>query len=122
MIRLVLFPLLACLALPLAAQEEERPTAETARRSAAEAIGKQLTDPANPGQAQVSPLSSDGQTVKLCATSDARNTTGKYIGRDYWEVTLSADGKTVLETRNVTGLLSPCYGAKYKPFNEMLGE
>ncbi|MCV2888135.1 hypothetical protein [Ruegeria aquimaris] len=122
MIRLTALPLFACLALPLAAQEEERPAAEIARRSAAEAIGKQLADPANPGQARISPLTRAGETIRLCATSDARNSTGSYIGRDYWEVTLSADGKTVLETRNVTGLLSPCYGAKYKPFNEMLGQ
>ncbi|SDE18251.1 hypothetical protein [Ruegeria marina] len=122
MIRYAASLLLVCLALPLAAQEEERPTAETARRSAAEAIGKHLADPTNPGQARISPMAREGETIKFCATSDARNSSGTYIGRDYWEVTLSADGKTVLETRNVTGLLSPCYGAAYKPFKEMLGE
>ncbi|MCE8512784.1 hypothetical protein KBY22_08780 [Ruegeria pomeroyi] len=122
MIRLPALIVLASLALPLAAQEEKRPTPEIARRNAADAIGKKLANPANPGQARVSRLVKQGDTIKLCATSDARNARGTYIGRDYWEVTLSADGETVLRTRNVTGLLSHCYGADYKPFREMLGE
>ncbi|MCE8508579.1 hypothetical protein KBY28_08975 [Ruegeria pomeroyi] len=122
MIRLPALIAFACLALPLTAQEEKRPTPEIARQNAAEAIGERLANPANPGQARVSRLVKQGDTIKLCATSDARNARGTYIGRDYWEVTLSADGETVLRTRNVTGLLSHCYGADYKPFREMLGE
>jgi len=122
MIRLAALFVSMCLALPLAAQEEEPPTPETARRNAADAISEKLANPANPGQARVSRLIKDGETIRLCATSDARNARGTYIGRDYWEVTLSSDGKTVLRTRNVTGLLSHCYGAEYKPFKEMLEE
>lgn len=126
MTRIAALSLLCALAAaPLAAQEEpdaDLPLAERARATAAEAIGRVLTDPGNPGQAQVSPLVRSGEQILLCATTDARNRSGTYIGRDYWEVTLSSDGDRVERLRNVTGLLSPCYGADYQPFGRMLGQ
>lgn len=112
---------LALTAAPAAAQED-LPLDTLIRQNAAAAVARQMATPGNPGQAQVSQPVRAGQRIQLCATTDARNNSGSYIGRDYWEVTLSADGTEVLNTRNVTGLLSPCYGADYAPFRELLGQ
>ena len=112
---------LALAAAPATAQED-LPLDTLIRQNAAAALARQMATPDNPGQAQVSQPQRAGQRIQLCATTDARNNSGSYIGRDYWEVTLSADGTEVLATRNVTGLLSPCYGADYAPFRELLGQ
>lgn len=104
------------------AQEEldSLPLDARARVLSAEAIGNVLPDPDNPGQAQVSQLYDNGAGYTLCATTDARNANGTYIGRTYWEIRLDADGAELLGARDVTGLLSPCYGVDYQPFQELL--
>lgn len=112
----------ASLGLPATAQEEldSLPLDARARVLSAEAIGNTLADPNNPGQAQVSQLYETGSGYTLCATTDARNANGSYIGRTYWEVRLSPDGAELVGARDVTGLLSPCYGVDYQPFQELL--
>ena len=113
------FVILFCLGGPAVAQEQSG-FVERARQSAAEAIAKSMSDPSNPGQAGVSRVfEKDGQPT-LCSVTDAHNGQGTYIGRTYWEVTLSEDGSEVLRTRNVTGLISDCYGEDYEAFREIL--
>ena len=113
------FVILFCLGGPAVAQEQPS-FVERARQSAAEAIAKSMSDPSNPGQAGVSRVfEKDGQPT-LCSVTDAHTAQGTYVGRTYWEVTLSEDGADVLRTRNVTGLISECYGEDYQAFREIL--
>lgn len=121
MIRNLLFSLPTLLAMPLMAQEEI-PIEQRVRETAAAAISKKMSNPNNPGQAQISKLENTGNGFFLCATSDAYNASGTYIGRDYWEVVVSEDGETVTQMRNATGLLSPCYGAEFAPYEELLNQ
>lgn len=119
MIRNLLFPFFALLAMPLMAQEEI-PIEQRVRETAATAIAERMSDPNNPGQAQISRLEKTENGFLLCATSDAYNASGTYIGRDYWEVIVNEEGDTVTQMRNATGLLSPCYGAEFAPYEELL--
>ncbi|MFA3918022.1 hypothetical protein [Ruegeria hyattellae] len=110
------------LATPLFAQEElgDLPLDQRAEALSAEAVLKDMQDPNRPGEAEISPLYPVKGGYKMCATTDAYNSSGTYIGRDYWEVTLDEDGQEVVGTRDVTGLNSPCYGADYKPFKQLI--
>lgn len=110
------------LATPLLAQEEpgDLPLDQRAQVLSAEAVLKDMQDPNRPGEAEISPLYPVKGGYKMCATTDAYNSSGTYIGRDYWEITLDADGQEVVGTRDVTGLNSPCYGADYKPFEQLI--
>lgn len=108
-----------CFACPAYAQTQSE-FVERARQTAAEAIAKSMTDPSNPGQAGVSRLFDKGGRPTLCSVTDAHTSGGTYIGRTYWEVTLSEDGSEVLRTRDVTGLFSNCYGEDYQVFRELL--
>ncbi|MCL6285398.1 hypothetical protein M3P21_17860 [Ruegeria sp. 2012CJ41-6] len=110
------------LATPLFAQEEpgELPLDQRAQVLSAEAVLKDMQDPNRPGEAEISPLYPVKGGYKMCATTDAYNSSGTYIGRDYWEVTLDEDGQEVVSTRDVTGLNSPCYGVDYKPFEQLI--
>lgn len=100
--------------------QEDATLAERARQNAAEAIAKSMTDSSNPGQAGVSRLFEKNGRPTLCSVTDAHTAQGTYIGRTYWEVTLSEDGSEVVQTRNVTGLISDCYGEDYQAFREIL--
>ena len=64
-------------------------------------------------------VSREGETAIFCANTDAFNKNGSFIGLDYWEVRVPASGEGEATLRNVTGLLSPCYGADYEPFDEL---
>ncbi len=102
--------------------DENAELVERARQTAAEAIAKNMTDPTNPGQAGVSRLFERDGRPTLCSVTDAHTASGTYIGRTYWEVTLNEDGSEVVSTRNVTGLISDCYGEDYRAFREILEE
>lgn len=117
MIRYFAFAL--CLAGPAVAQEELSFT-ERARQTAAEAIAGSMSDPTNPGQAGISRIFAKNGQPTVCSVTDAHTAQGTYIGRTYWEVTLSKDGSEVVSTRNVTGLISDCYGEDYQAFREIL--
>ncbi len=52
----------------------------------------------------------------MCATSDARDGNGNFKGLTFWQVTFNADGTEVVSVRNVTGLISDCYGEKYQKY------
>ncbi|GAB5436534.1 hypothetical protein [Falsiruegeria mediterranea] len=108
-----------CLACPAVAQEQSE-FVERARQTAAEAIAESMSDPSNPGQAGVSRLFSKEGRPTLCSVTDSHTAGGTYIGRTYWEVTLNEDGTEVVSTRNVTGLISDCYGEDYQAFREIL--
>lgn len=121
MIRIALATLSAMLATSLSAQEEV-PLDELVRKNTAEALSKLISDPRRPGKARISQMFQVGGGIVVCATSDAYNRSGSVIGWDYWEVRLSKDGSEVVGARNVTGLLSDCYGVDYAPFGELSGD
>lgn len=52
----------------------------------------------------------------MCGTTNAYNSSGNFIGLTYWEFTFSADGSEVDSMRDVTGLNSACYSARYKKY------
>ncbi|MBJ6369997.1 hypothetical protein [Sedimentitalea arenosa] len=54
-----------------------------------------------------------GGTQALCATTNAYDANGHFIGLTYWQVEFSADGTAVRNLRNVTGLNSDCYSRSY---------
>ncbi|MFD3191114.1 hypothetical protein ACFMPD_12675 [Sedimentitalea sp. HM32M-2] len=59
------------------------------------------------------PVRHDGATT-LCATSNAHDRNGNFIGLSYWQVTFDDTETEVTSVTNVTGLLSACYGETYK--------
>lgn len=63
---------------------------------------------------QVSPPEQRGDIVRFCATTDAFNSSGYFIGLTYWEVMAPAKAPETASRRNVTGLLSDCYGGPYR--------
>lgn len=52
----------------------------------------------------------------MCATTNAYSDSGSFIGLTYWEFTFDADGTELTSMRNVTGLNSDCYSARYKKY------
>ena len=108
--------LLSCLLLswafaPAALAQEAPSVYDTAAEAIAEQAG---------GPKQVRGLhfsqAVEGQGGKaVCARTDAYNATGHFVGQTFLLVTLSADGKKS-EVRNMTGLLSDCYGVQYAPY------
>jgi hypothetical protein len=52
-------------------------------------------------------------TSGLCATTNAYDSNGYFIGLTYWQVEFNADGTEVTSLRNVTGLNSACYSESY---------
>ncbi|MDK3073603.1 hypothetical protein QO034_10815 [Sedimentitalea sp. JM2-8] len=50
----------------------------------------------------------------LCATTNAYDSNGYFIGLTYWQVEFNADGTEVTSLRNVTGLNSACYSESYR--------
>lgn len=60
------------------------------------------------------PLRDGGKT--MCATTNAYDSSGNFIGLTYWQLTFGADGSEVKSMRNVTGLNSDCYSARYRKY------
>ncbi|MEY8830560.1 hypothetical protein AB9K34_19485 [Sedimentitalea sp. XS_ASV28] len=60
------------------------------------------------------PSRNGGKT--MCGTTNAYNSSGNFVGLTYWEFTFNADGSEVERMRNVTGLNSNCYSARYKKY------
>lgn len=54
----------------------------------------------------------------LCATTNAYDANGYFIGLTYWQVEFSADGTAVKSLRNVTGLNSACYSESYDRYGD----
>lgn len=52
----------------------------------------------------------------MCGTTNAYNSSGNFIGLTYWEFTFNADGSELESMRDVTGLNSACYSARYKKY------
>ncbi len=52
----------------------------------------------------------------MCATTNAYNRSGNFIGLTYWEFTFNTDGSELDSMRDVTGLNSACYSARYKKY------
>ncbi|MDU9002578.1 hypothetical protein [Sedimentitalea todarodis] len=52
----------------------------------------------------------------MCATTNAYNRSGNFIGLTYWEFTFNGDGTELDSMRDVTGLNSACYSARYKKY------
>ena len=82
---------------------------------AAEAVAEQAGGPAHVRGLHFS-QAVEGQGGKaVCARTDAYNNSGHFIGQTFLLVTMSADGKKT-EVRNMTCLLSDCYGVQYAPY------
>ena len=119
-LRVVSVIVCATVAMQAVAQEDEPTLEELVRQNAAKGISEVMARPDRPGQAEIAQPRRVNGGISVCATSDAYNRSGTYIGRDYWEVLLSEDGSEVVGTRNVTGTFSHCYGSDYAPFTELL--
>ncbi|MBK0327308.1 hypothetical protein I5535_08370 [Rhodobacteraceae bacterium F11138] len=65
---------------------------------------------------ELSPVSGSGGHAVICATSNAHDANGNFIGLTYWQMTFNADRTEITSVRNVTGLLSDCYGETYKRY------
>jgi len=61
------------------------------------------------------PFGSGGKSA-MCATSNAHDGNGNFIGLTYWQIEFNEDGTEVKSVRNVTGLNSNCYSERYKTY------
>ena len=52
----------------------------------------------------------------MCATTDAFDSNGNFIGLTYWQIIFDAEGGEVKSLTNVTGLNSTCYSETYKGY------
>lgn len=57
-----------------------------------------------------------GGADAMCATTNAYDSSGFFIGLTYWQVVFTEDGSGVQSLRDVTGLNSSCYSERYEGY------
>ncbi|SFT82449.1 hypothetical protein [Sedimentitalea nanhaiensis] len=107
--------LAACLmALPVAALAQGSEEKVDPADLAADALFEKVGGPQHIRGLELSPVYGSGGHAVICATSNAHDANGNFIGLTYWQMTFNADRTEVTSVRNVTGLFSDCYSESYK--------
>jgi hypothetical protein len=65
---------------------------------------------------ELSAASRRNGSQSLCATTEAFDANGYFIGLTYWQIDFNAAETEVQTLRNVTGLNSACYGESYERY------
>lgn len=98
-------------AAPAAVLAEDEPPKPEAL--AVDALVEKFGNPQSIVNLQISHPETSGNLYLFCATTDGFNNAGYFIGLTYWEITLDPDAPDRAKVRDVTGLLSDCYSARF---------
>ncbi len=90
--------------------DDEPPKPETL---AVDALVDKFGNPKSAVNLQISRPETSGKLYRFCATTDGFNKSGHFIGLTYWEIILDPDDPDRAKVRDVTGLFSDCYSARF---------